>query len=134
MSRKIKIEDVKNTYAIVDDEDYKTLSRYHWFIYIGGYTYNPDLGQMHRFILNATNPDLVVDHINHDRLDNRRENLRICTQQQNQFNRSVRRDNKTGYKGVKTHKWFCKKEQRYKYKCGACMSSPTIGARSSRIS
>ena len=42
----------------------------------------------------------VVDHINHDSLDNRRSNLRVATVQQNAQNMRVRSDNTSGYKGV----------------------------------
>ncbi len=42
--------------------------------------------RLHRFLMNPPS-GMVVDHINHNRLDNRKSNLRICTQQQNTFNR-----------------------------------------------
>ena len=49
------------------------------------------------------NPPLgmQVDHINGDRLDNRRENLRIVTNWQNQMNRGMTINNSSGYKGVR---------------------------------
>ena len=48
-----------------------------------------------------------VDHINNDRLDNRMSNLRLVTIQQNNQNRSIRSDNKSGYIGVfrRGNKW-----------------------------
>nr|WP_268987487.1 HNH endonuclease [Providencia alcalifaciens] len=41
-----------------------------------------------------------IDHIDGDKLNNRIENLRICTHNQNQHNQGIRASNKSGYKGV----------------------------------
>ena len=56
---------------------------------------------------------LQVDHINRDRTDNRRRNLRYATRTQNQANKHKPKNNKSGYKGVSRHqtKW----EVRIKY-------------------
>ena len=90
--------------TIIDDEDYDQVSQYNWRIMGEGYaqTQMKINGKwknikLHRFITNAPQ-GLTVDHINHDRLDNRRSNLRICTIQQNNLNRLTTIKNK--YKGV----------------------------------
>jgi hypothetical protein len=44
-----------------------------------------------------------VDHINHDRLDNRKSNLRICTHAENQRNKNKRVDSQFKYKGVRRY-------------------------------
>ena len=54
---------------------------------------------MHRFLTNAAD-DAVVDHVNGNKLDNRRCNLRVCNVAQNMKNQSRRSDNTTGFKGV----------------------------------
>jgi len=41
---------------------------------------------LHRFVLGTTDPDILVDHINHDTLDNRRENLRETSKAENTWN------------------------------------------------
>ena len=76
--------------AKVDDSDYELLSKYRWN-YTNGYAQgkvNGKLIGMHRFIM-RTPKGMVTDHINHDTLDNRRANLRICTHAQNMANRKV---------------------------------------------
>lgn len=55
--------------------------------------------RLHRVIMNCFDMK-VVDHINHNTLDNRKSNLRICTRQQNQMNMRTSIDNKSGFKGV----------------------------------
>lgn len=95
--------------AIVDDEDYDSLNNFKWRIHSGGYavrnTSRKD-GQrkiiyMHREIMKLKeNEEFVVDHINHNKLDNRKINLRVCTQQQNNFNKTSLKNSSSKYKGV----------------------------------
>lgn len=59
----------------------------------------------HSYILNInTKGDAEVDHINGNRLDNTRENLRICTRQNNSYNNGVYSNNTSGVTGVHWHK------------------------------
>lgn len=97
----------KGESAIVDDVDYDELSRYKWH-YSGGYARRRrrkhELGTqhgifMHHHLIKPT-AGFQVDHINCDRLDNRRENLRIATQGENQWNRTAYRTNQLGVKRV----------------------------------
>lgn len=83
--------------AIVDAEDYEMLSQFNWCVN-GGYAYNTACGPMHRFLL-APPSGAMVDHMNGDKLDNRRSNLRICSNSQNQANRQVFRG-VSPFKGV----------------------------------
>lgn len=75
-----------------------------------GYKQTEVLGKtymVHRIIYELVSGEQLqegeqVDHINRNRLDNRFENLRKCTNTQNQINSSVPKNNTTGYKGVLT--------------------------------
>lgn len=89
---------VHGIYALIDPSDWEAVSQHSWH-YSGGYAKNGRVGSMHRFIMQPAT-GLVVDHINRDRLDNRRSNLRICTQTQNKSNVGMRPSNKSGYRGV----------------------------------
>jgi hypothetical protein len=55
---------------------------------------------LHRWIVDLNDPNLIVDHLNGDGLDNRRENLRVCTRAENNKNMRKRNDNSSGYAGV----------------------------------
>lgn len=77
--------------ALVDDDLYEYLCQWKWY-YNNGYALAYDKEtkraiRMHRFITTPLDSE-VVDHINHNTLDNRRENLRVCTQAENCQNRS----------------------------------------------
>ena len=54
---------------------------------------------MHRLIMN-TPQGMDTDHINHNKLDNKRSNLRICTTSQNMMNTCLSSKNTSGFKGV----------------------------------
>lgn len=53
---------------------------------------------LHRLIMGI--PDCFVDHKSRNTLDNRKENLRLCNNQQNCFNQGLSTNNTSGYKGV----------------------------------
>lgn len=97
----------KGDYALVDDEDYEKCMEYNWSFDGGGYARNHNIGKMHRFIMNAPN-NMDVDHKFHDKLDNRKSQLRICTRSQNMYN-SGSRGGASKFKGVywdkKQGKW-----------------------------
>lgn len=91
--------------ALVDAEDLAELRRWRW-IELGGYVVRQQrtasggstLIYLHRWLMQAR-PSEVVDHINNDRLDNRRScNLRLCTQSENLANRPAPMPH--GYRGV----------------------------------
>lgn len=95
--------------AIVDDEDYARLVRHKWYTHVGSrnhtyyacrnLSYKTKLF-MHREILGVMNRKLLVDHINHNGLDNRRSNLRICNSNQSSVNKYRRSNNTSGFQGV----------------------------------
>lgn len=87
-------------YAKVDNDDYERLSKINWSL-SKGYAINTKVGFMHRYIFEDIIIKEFIDHINGDRLDNRKSNLREATCQQNNHNRFQNKVNKTSrYKGV----------------------------------
>lgn len=71
---------------------------------------DPEWKRIHRLIMGVTDKNIVVDHINHNGLDNRKSNLRICTSGQNTCNCLTSKNNKSGHKGVywsKERKKWC---------------------------
>ena len=110
-------------FTTVDDADFEWLSQWKWH-YKDGYVvrtqYVKGSGRknqrnvhirMQRLILG--NPKgLLVDHINGDKLDNRRTNLRLATHTENHQNRNKQTNNTSGYKGVFLHNLRLKKPWR----------------------
>jgi hypothetical protein len=96
----------KGKVAIVDDEDFEHYSKFNYYTHSEGYAVREEWNggnkkrfRMHREIMN-TPKGMDTDHINGDRLDNRRENLRICTRSENLRNSRKRPGNSSDYKGV----------------------------------
>ncbi len=99
----------RGLFAIVDADDYLWLSKYTWFAEgtdKNFYAVRKAGGKsikMHRQIMNAPG-HLVVDHIDHNGLNNRKENLRICTFAENCRNLRASRHKSSKYKGVHRNK------------------------------
>lgn len=112
----------KGNVAIVDDEDYDEISKYKWRTQGDSYAARDEWEfgvrkqiYMHREVMEAKDKE-VVDHINHNTLDNRRENLRVCAQVLNMANARIRSDNTSGYKGVTWYKRDKKWKAQLQYK------------------
>jgi hypothetical protein len=97
MAKEIQL--TKGLVALVDEEDHKMLMGLgvRWCVN-DGYAFNAKLGRMHRYLLSAPE-GVMVDHRNGNKLDNQRENLRLCSNSQNQANRRVA-VGKSKFKGV----------------------------------
>lgn len=99
----------QDRFAIVDADKYEWLNQWKWCALKSKNSYRAIRAikkngkwttcYMSRFILNA--PDnLQVDHKNHNILDNRESNLRLCDQTQNNANQLIKAGGKSQYKGV----------------------------------
>ena len=94
-------------FAIVDDADFEWLNQYKWCLSYWGYAVSrtsKKLGKqktifMHRLILGVPK-GMDTDHVNGNRLDNRRANIRACSRTQNNRNKPVQKNNLTKFKGV----------------------------------
>lgn len=94
--------ETKKGVFIIDTEDARKISEYYWRIEKDGYVTGYCKGNrtnVQRLIMNCPD-EMCVDHINRDKRDNRKENLRICTIAQNNMNHSAGKNNKSGYVGV----------------------------------
>lgn len=87
----------------LDIEDLEDVIKYKWHLSSWGYAENHTKGLMQRYLLNEYDKSKIPDHINRDRLDNRRENLRIVDKSKNAVNTGLRCNNKSGVTGVN---WF----------------------------
>lgn len=92
--------------AVVDYADYELVSGYSWRTNSEGYAVSHRMVNgrvetvfMHR-IINGTPDGSITDHIDQDRLNNRRSNLRTATKSLNSFNSKLHATNKSGYRGV----------------------------------
>lgn len=115
-----KIALTKGGFALVDDTDFEFLSQWKWTVrngysartvYLGGGRKNQKSKHIYMHsLLNETPNGMETDHINRNKLDNRRENLRTTTRQQNSCNRVLQDNNTSGFRGVswnrQRNKWM----------------------------
>jgi hypothetical protein len=105
-----------NMPIVVDDFSCDDLSKYRWFVNHEGYVKRSTWVDgkratiyMHRLVAGLEHGDKrQVDHVNGAKSDNRRENLRVCFNFENQRNRGKTRSNTSGFKGVTWNKNDCK--------------------------
>ncbi len=101
-----KLELTNGSFTLVDNEDYKTYSAYTSFLSKDGYAYviikegNKMRNRLLSRLIMEAQKGKFVDHINRDKLDNQRSNLRLCSPRESSMNRGCHIDCKSGYKGV----------------------------------
>jgi hypothetical protein len=105
----------KNEEFYFDLSDFEMVKKYTWYKRNdSGYIYNmKNRIYLHRFIMNCKDEE-IIDHINRNKLDNRKENLRIVSLNENNHNRSIGKNNTSGIIGVGIH---------YTSKKGTCYRS-----------
>lgn len=123
--KSLKISNGKYS-VIIDNDDYETLALLNWNKHKLGYAYRliwkngKCVGSMymHRIILHE--PVGIIDHINRNRLDNRKCNLRITNKSMNALNAPPQNNNTSGHRGIdcnKRGKWIARikvnKKQHY---------------------
>lgn len=107
---------IRGGYTIVDAEDEELVRSYLWRVNNNGYAMRTVcLGDrntselLHR-VINKTPVDMDTDHINGNRLDNRKSNLRTSSRKDNTKNRRLNANNSSGYRGVywnkNSRKWL----------------------------
>lgn len=103
-------------YALISDEDFEECSKYAWNLkldkrrnyYFAIRNTRPKVIHLSRFVMRVTDSKIFVDHINHNTLDNRRENLRITNQANNAKNQTSHKNSTSSFLGVclyKPGKW-----------------------------
>lgn len=109
----MKIIMVKEKTVMVSDEDFNKVSHLNWYINNSGYAstrrVNGKGSLMHRIILCAEKYQ-EIDHIDGNRLNNQRENLRFVSRAQNNMNQKPCRGKTSKYKGV----YFAKDRMGYR--------------------
>lgn len=105
------------TSFVIDSSDFQLVSKYTWFKGKRGYPtahYSRKLKAssrtftLHRLLFGFPESG-DIDHIDGNKMNNRRENMRLCSHQQNMFNQKKRCTNSTGYTGVS----FSKSAKKY---------------------
>lgn len=118
---------IQDQIVLLDDEDFDRLLTYAWYIDSNGYVRRTDYTEgkiyknrkkplkiikIHKQILNYWG-NLEIDHIDGNKLNNQKTNLRIVSKSENQLNRvHLNKNNSSGIRGVSFNKWG-KKNKRW---------------------
>jgi hypothetical protein len=81
----MKIALTRGLFTFIDDEDFDKVSKFSWCATANGYAVSRiknKIVYLHRFLLTAPK-NTIIDHINGDKLDNRKKNLRFCNTSEN---------------------------------------------------
>ena len=117
----VRVYDSKGRWFEVDADDYPAVSAYAWSITNKGYWRNRKMNiSVHRFLIGSVPDGMVVDHINGNKSDNRRSNLRVVSAHQNSMNNGISRANSSGVTGVYYRK------DRGKWKAGICFNRKQV--------
>lgn len=106
-----EIQLTRGMVAMVDDEDFKQLNQFKWKanpghstfyasrnIYVSKGKWRTEI--MHRVIMGVTDSKKMIDHRDHNGLNNQKSNLRVCTNKQNIYNTKSRKNSTSKYLGV----------------------------------
>lgn len=118
--------------VLVDDEDLERVQDLAWHVgnkgahgdpYFEHCTWGKPVLRLHRFIMGCGYKDgKIVDHIDGNTLDNRKSNLRVCSNAENCRNGRTRKNN-TGYKGI----YYVHKKKLYRARITVNYKTYTIG-------
>lgn len=91
--------------VFIDSDDIEQIENLKWYINVPQnartlYVANDQVGKLHRYLMDVTDTCALVDHINRNGLDNRKENLRIVTSSENSRNMDTKASNKLNHNGV----------------------------------
>lgn len=113
----------QNKMATIDLKDLRDCLKYKWSATFDGFNWyvttnlprnggRQKLLSLHRF-LTKPKRGMCVDHINHNGLDNRRLNLKVCTHAENTANKKLFKNNSTGITGVTKGGYFSKRKNKF---------------------
>jgi len=101
---RILIPNKPDAHVKIDTEDYENVRHLRWHINTGGYVANSENGLLHRLIMDVTDTKVLIDHINGNKLDNTKDNLRLANSETNAQNVTKKEGSSSKYLGVSKQK------------------------------
>lgn len=136
-NKELKIKLTQGQYTLVDADVFDKVNQFRWYaerrkkgfrakgtIKLDGNKKSQPLSRYIYELKHGKIPEgMLIDHINHDTLDNRIKNLRLATRSENNRNRVKNNNNRTGFKGVS----FSKKGKKFEAKIKINKKSVHLG-------